>query len=64
MELYLRKESDFISMANKKAIDIKLLSKEIESLIEIKGNSRGQKIIIELIRRMEKTKETIKKDDD
>ena len=49
-------------MPNKKTIDIKSLSKELESLIDITGDSCGPILIKELQRRMDKTIDTFNRD--
>jgi len=49
-------------MPNKKTIDIKSLSKDLESLIDITGDSCGPLLIQELQKRMDKTIDTFNKD--
>ena len=51
-------------MADKKTIDIKSLSKDLESLIDITGDSCGPVLIKELQKRIDKTIETFNKDID
>jgi len=49
-------------MSNKKIIDIKSLSKELESLIDISANSCGPMLIKELQKRIDKTADVFNKD--
>ena len=51
-------------MPNKKQIDIKSLSKELESLIDVTGDSCGPLLINELQARIDKTVEIFNKDVD
>ena len=49
-------------MSNKKTIDIKSLSKELEKLIDATGDSCGPVLIKELQERIDKTIDTFNKD--
>ena len=49
-------------MSDKKVIDIKSFSKELESLIDIAGDSCGPLLIKKLQERMDKTIDTFNKD--